>query len=314
VIWLTWRQHRSEALVLGSVMLVAVAALLVVDLAMSHAIDQLGLAGCASMTSGSCADAASRFLHQFQILSPIVFLTLVPGVVGMFVGAPMVAREVDRGTHWTVWSQDVSRGRWLLVQSAGLLLLGAAAVGAFSLALTWMLGTFFRVAAPAQWGSPFEPFFFDVQGIVPVAAAVFALVLGMAAGTLVRRTLPAMLIVLVVFAAARFGVAQARFHYPPAPLTMTSSIGDAYPMAPNGGWRIGNSVLLDGRGNPAPDRSLCYGQVAAGQPDCAGYRYLVTYQPADLFWTFQAIESGIYLALSALLLALTAYWVRRRIT
>lgn len=38
------------------------------------------------------------------------------------------------------------------------------------------------------------------------------------------------------------------------------------------------------------------------------------YQPADRFWEFQAIESGIYLVLSLLLLALTAYWVRRRIT
>jgi hypothetical protein len=314
VIWLTWRQHRSEALVLGGSVLAAVAGLVVVELAMSRAIDQLGLAGCTSLAGGHCAEAAGRFVTGFPILSPTVFLTLVPGVVGMFVGAPMVAREVDQGTHRLVWSQDVSRGRWLLAKSAVLLLLGALTVGVFTLALTWTLGTFFRIAAPLGWGTAFEPFFFDVEGVVPVAAAIFALALGMAAGALLSRTLPAMLIVLAVFGAVRFGVAQARFHYPPAPLTMTQPISTAFLQTPAGGWRIDGPVLVDAGGRPVVGRDPCAARFGSGEPSCAGYHFLVTYQPADRFWRFQAIESGIYLLLSALLLALTAYWVRRRVT
>jgi len=315
VIWLTWRQHRFEGLVLCCITLVAVGALILIELAMSDAIDQLGLASCRSMTTGSCGEAAGSFLGQFPILSPTVFLSLVPGVVGMFVGAPMVAREVDRRTHWLVWSQDIHRGRWLLIKSAGVLVLGAAAVGVFTLALTWTLGTFFRIAGPSGWGSPFEPFLFDVQGVVPVAAVVFALSLGMAAGALLPRTLPAMLIVLVLFAAARFGIAQARFSYPPTPLTMTVPLAeDPFLRNPNGGWRIGRPVLLDAQGRPVLAQSPCAAESGSHQPACAGYRFLIAYQPADRFWTFQAIESGIYLLLSALLLALTAYWVRRRIT
>jgi hypothetical protein len=314
VIWQTWRQHRAEALTHGAIVLAAAAALVLVELTMVHAIDQLGLASCASMTSGSCGQAASTFLRQFAILSPTVFLSLVPGVVGMFVGAPLVAREVDRRTHWLVWSQDVSRGRWLLIKSAGVLLLGSAGVGVFTLTLTWTLGTFFRVATPSGWGSPFEPFFFDVQGVVPIAATVFALALGMAAGALLPRTLPARLIVLALFGAVRFGVAQARFHYPPPPASMTVPITDTFLQDPNGGWRLGMPVLLDAQGHPVDSRTPCAAPVNAGQKACAGYRMLVTYQPADRFWPFQAIESGIYLVLAALLLALTAHWVRRRIT
>jgi hypothetical protein len=60
--------------------------------------------------------------------------------------------------------------------------------------------------------------------------------------------------------------------------------------------------------------SHCAARFSGQQPDCAGYRFLVAYQPADRFWRFQAIECGIYLVLSALLLVLTAYWVRRRVT
>jgi hypothetical protein len=232
----------------------------------------------------------------------------------MFVGAPLVAREVDRRTHWLVWSQDVGRGRWFLVKAAGVLLLGAAAAGVLSLAMTWTLGPFFRVAVLAQDASPFEPFFFDVQGVVPVAAAVCAISLGMAAGALLPRTLPAMLIVLALFGAVRFGVAQARFDYPPAPLTMKAPLSGAFPLAPaGGGWGIGEPVLVDASGAPVQGRSSC-NPATAGQPECAGYAYLVRYQPADRFWEFQAIESGIYLVLSLLLLAFTAYWVRRRIT
>jgi hypothetical protein len=46
-----------------------------------------------------------------------------------------------------------------------------------------------------------------------------------------------------------------------------------------------------------------------------GYRgnYLA-YQPADRFWTFQWIETGIYLAISALAIALTFWVVRRRLS
>jgi hypothetical protein len=315
VIWLTWRQHRAEALILGCVMMAAIAALALVDLAMARAFDQLGLRTCASLASQSCAEAANAFLGQFGSATHnvAIFVTLVPGVVGMFVGAPMVAREVDRRTHWLVWSQDISRGRWLLVKTAGLLLLGALAVGVFTLALRWMLDTFFQVAAPTGWGSPLEPFFFEVQGVVPVAAAVFALALGMAAGALLPRTLPAMLIVLVLFGVARVGVAQARFRYPPAPATTTVPVS-ARLLVPPGAWWVGNPVLIDAQGETVVTRSPCTTLNGEAQPACAGYRYLITYQPADRFWRFQAIESGIYLVLSVLLLVLTAYWVRRRIT
>jgi hypothetical protein len=46
-----------------------------------------------------------------------------------------------------------------------------------------------------------------------------------------------------------------------------------------------------------------------------GYRgYYLAYQPADRFWPFhQWIETGIYLAISALGIAITVQLVRRRL-
>jgi hypothetical protein len=45
-----------------------------------------------------------------------------------------------------------------------------------------------------------------------------------------------------------------------------------------------------------------------------GYHQLDRYQPASRFWTFQWIESAIFLGFAASLLVLTFYWVTRRAT
>ena len=42
-----------------------------------------------------------------------------------------------------------------------------------------------------------------------------------------------------------------------------------------------------------------------------GYRGYVTYQPASRFWAFQGIETGIFVMLAAILLAVT-FWVLKR--
>jgi hypothetical protein len=44
----------------------------------------------------------------------------------------------------------------------------------------------------------------------------------------------------------------------------------------------------------------------------AGYRSFSTYQPGYRFWPFQFIETGIFLALAAALIAVTFLIVRRR--
>ena len=43
-----------------------------------------------------------------------------------------------------------------------------------------------------------------------------------------------------------------------------------------------------------------------------GYRASVTYQPASRFWAFQSIETGIFVALAAALIALAAFVLLRR--
>ncbi len=118
----------------------------------------------------------------------------------MFVGAPLLAREFEHGTHRLVWTQGITRLRWLSTKIA--LLLGGVLLG----------GGILAVLGARYWttvNTDTHPFLaFDAQGPALVAYAVFALALATAAGALLRRTLPAMLVTLVGFAAVRMSIAR----------------------------------------------------------------------------------------------------------
>ncbi len=54
------------------------------------------------------------------------------------------------------------------------------------------------------------------------------------------------------------------------------------------------------------------GVTSACRASLAGFRSFVTYQPASRFWPFQGIETGVFIVLAAILLAVTAVVLIRR--
>src|SRR5262249_52469764 len=118
MIWLTWRQHRGETLVIGGVLAVLVAVLVVTGRAIYATFDQLGVAGClTNRFDSNCPQIIQAFGNQFDFLRfSVPWLNLVPVLVAMLVGAPLVARELEHGTHRLVWTQGVTRLRWLAVK------------------------------------------------------------------------------------------------------------------------------------------------------------------------------------------------------
>ena len=147
---------------------------------------------------GDCSTATVSFLSHYRLLQDLGNLVIaVPVLVGMFWGAPLVARELETGTHRLVWTQSVTRTRWLAVKLGLIGLVSVAAAGLLSLIVTW-------------WSSPIDQLnmnqftsVFDQRGVVPIGYAAFAFVLGVAAGLLARRTLPAMAATLVAFVSVR---------------------------------------------------------------------------------------------------------------
>ncbi|MFC4121846.1 transporter [Nonomuraea zeae] len=351
MIWLTWRQFRVQAVTVFA-LLAVLAALLV-------------LAGRPLLGSAGPMTTADDTLYDACLAAGYG----LPALIGVFWGAPLVTRELETGTHRLVWNQGVTRTRWLAVKLAVTGLAAVAASGLLSLAVTWWAGPVDAAGRPAvilvdltapgaasdaaSFAARLSPLVFGARGVVPVGYAAFAFVLGVAAGILLRRTVPAMAATLVVYAAVQAALPFAVRPYvlPAAQETVTITVanvsklgvddsGDLADLAvagPRGAWVLANETL-DASGHVTrppswlagcmfqPQRELTIrpGAEPAFHPtvreECftklaaQGYRQQVTYQPAGRFWALQWIETAIFLLLTALLTWLCLRWTRHRLT
>jgi len=328
--WVVWRQHRGQLFTGTAILAVFAVLILITGLQMASQYHSM-MASCTA--SHDCDDF--NFTLGNPVMTELVTLTTgVPAIMGLFWGAPLVARELETGTSQFMWMQSVTRRRWLTVKLAWILAATAAWGGAIGGLVTWWAGPI-----NALNNGRFIRGQFDVQGIVPIGYALFAVALGIAAGILLRRTLPALAATLAVFAAVRLGIANfVRAHYLPAVTTIYSYTGRGFTPAgsawifangtvgPNGVMYTPNSpgqlgqLEINGmglNGLPASCNSLAsgahpnFGRVLA----CAashGYRGFFTYQPASRFWAFQGIETGIFVLLGAAVLRIAAFALLRR--
>ncbi len=313
--WVAWRQHRSEAAITLGVLAALALFLLITGLEMNSTLQhQESYADCLAHLqerSGGCVDGLAVVLEQYRwLLGFPTFLLALPLLLGALVGAPLVARELEQRTYVLAWTQSVSRLRWLGMKLTLVLGTGVFLCSVLMAEVIWWWGPF----AGSQ-GS-FANSAFDITGPVLPAAALLALALGIFAGALTRRTVLAIFITIALFLAIRLPVeVWGRPHFLP-PITVTWSIEQETPPVTLSAqdWVMAQG-LIDAQGNPynGPVLSYCnnpqsFSQCAQSQGFRANY---LTYQPADRFWTFQWIETGIYLGFAALALLATVWLVRR---
>jgi hypothetical protein len=204
--YLTWRQHRSQALV-ALTLLAAFAVVMVITGLQAAAQWHAALAGCPAVHA--CGSLQDIFLGSHAVGFLVILTLLVPALLGMLLGAPLVASELEARTTQFTWTQGVTRMRWLAVRAGWLLLGTATFTGAVSALVTWWSGP-----ANAQQANGFNPGRFDIMGIAPVSYAVFAVALGIAAGAVLRRVLPAIAVTVGGFIAVRAAIfSMVRPHY-----------------------------------------------------------------------------------------------------
>ena len=329
--WLVWRQHRQQLLFGVAGLIVLGAFFLATGRPIHDRFNEAGLPDCLPQTIDStvvanlndpiatgpsggntaavdtsteaitrCAQAADEFYDDYQSVLDVGFLLFIlPMLVGIFWGAPLVAREIEHGTHRLVWTQGTSRLRWAATKF-GLVLIGVLAMTAvFAAMLNWWISPVMQTS-----GQRFDYIFFDTHGIVVFGYATFALALGIFAGAVTGRLLPAMATTVVGFLAVRLVVMLvARDHYLPTETRRISvaglTLGDSYQQ-----WNLLHGDWI--RSRPSEGRTGC----PAGAADCGE---TLTMHPASQFWAFQTIETAIFVALAISLLLATIYWIRRRI-
>ncbi|GAA2243601.1 transporter [Streptomyces amakusaensis] len=338
MMWLSRRQFRVQALVGAGALLVAAVFLIRLgwdvrdgyELYRSHCVNR-----------ADCAEAADRFrgAHKNTLLLLAAGLGLVPAVAGAFWGAPLIARELEGGTHRLVWNQSVTRPRWLLGK---VLLVGLASVlltGATAALLTWAAHPYDEVAK-----DQFSTLVFGARGIAPIGHATLAFAFGTVTGLLLRRTLPAMAVTLVGFLAFQFFfplvVRPALIPPERATLAMTAqAINGAQNLGGFGGGSVIGGVGIPGEpdawiADTSPlrtadgknlDTAVFGGCVDSPPRTGAGGTFGdaavclarldlhvdVSYHPMSRYWTFQWLETGIYLALGGILVLFGLRRIRR---
>ncbi len=341
MIRLTLRQFRTQAVIAFGLLAVLAIVLAITGVHLAQVNDAF-LVSCKA--TGDCSSSANPIfqddpsLHTFL---PLIVL-VTPAVIGLFLGAPLIAGELETGTFRLAWTQSVTRRRWLAVK-LGLVGLASVVIGGL---LTWMVD-WWQSPFDAASQNRFDPLNFGFHGVAPIGYAAFAFALGVTAGVLLRRTVAAMGATLVGFVAARVAVTAWVRPILASPLHESLSFSAAHPavgvQAPAStfslipppvkvpdGW-VYSTAVVDPSGHTLTSGGLqqacpALGQLlnagpAAGPPTAvhacidklsATYHVLVTYQPAGRFWPFQWAETGIFLVAALALCGLAYWWLRRQ--
>jgi hypothetical protein len=310
MIWFTWRQHRGEAVGLAAMLTVLGGVALVTGLPMYSAYDGDGIAACQQAGAGTetCRQLLDSFRDRFAGIPAQAAgqLNLLPLVVGILVGAPLLAREYEQGTWQLAWTQAVPRTRWAIAKVGLVLAAVIAAAIVLSVVLQW-------------WLRPLFPAAFSVERFnyaAPVLSGYFVLAVttGILAGALIKRTLPAMVATLAVFLPIRLAVEfwlRPRYMTPVTvvdPVPGSSAVTEQ--VLQGGNWVLDN-YLVGPSGRRLSDadefRLLGGGSVDEATLVQHGLKEAVTYHPASRYWDFQLIEAAIFGGL-ALAFALLVIW------
>jgi len=353
VIRLTLRQFRTQALVAAVALAIVAVVAAVTGPHLVHLYDT-EVAHCAA--HGDCQTVTSAFLSSDGPLRTWlgILVIVVPGLMGIFWGAPLVARELEAGTYRLVWTQSVSRTRWLVTKVA---VVGAASMivaGLLSLIVTWW-------ASPLDAATMHVYSTFDERALVPIGYAAFAFALGVTAGMVIRRVLPAMATTLVLFVAVRLAfthfirphlaspsvrdlalspatVGYGSYNAGPANLIANPpDVANAWVYSANIVGKSGQPISPQYVARACPKLNL--GQPSGSQlagpghaireiapqgaqqvlQDCltkvgSSYHLVVTYQPPDHYWSMQWGESAAYIAAALILVGCSVWWVRKRLS
>ena len=311
MIWVAWRQQRTESIVLASVLVLLAVLLVPTGLEMASAYHSDGLSACIGATAPpACGNAIQSFTSRFAIFDGLMgWLTLVPGLVGVLLAAPFVL-QIESGGYRLDWTQSITRRRWI----AGKLGLAVAAALLFALVFVELV---------TWWRTPYEHLYgrmqttvFDSEGVVVFGYTLFALGLALALGVLWRRAVASLVVAFIGYFVARIFVdtwLRQRLTTP-AQRTWRPSAGGGITL--NRDWVI-SEYPTDRAGHRIPVHivSSCIG--VPGGKACRAIRVgggwvHDVYEPASRFWHMQAVELVLYAGVALLLIAFAAWWTNAR--
>ena len=309
--WVGWRLQRTETLIAVGILALLAALLVPTGIQMADAYRSDGLAACVAATAQgpTCGAKLGAFQQQFQTLTTLAnWFTLLPGLIGVLLAAPFIL-DLEHGTYRLAWTQSITRGRWLLgklgLPVAIAVVLSGALIGLF----TWWRAPIIHIDGRLATGD------YDTTGTVVIGYTLFALGLAVAVGAIWRRAAASLAVALVGYFAVRVLVDYTLRDHLVAPLQATYR-GAEQPSFLYNAHVISSSATLNGREimSMHGGGGFLGGHVQAVAPGISRAVFHVVYQPESHFWPLQLTETGLFLGVAAVLIAVAAWWTRRRTT
>lgn len=346
-----WLQSRTQTIVVAGLLGALAIATGITGVHLSHLYHQLVAPCIANNSCGLGMDTFLNHYNFLQ--GALMFLLrIAPAVIGVFWGGPLIARELETGTYRLAWTQTVSRQRWVLTKLAMVGGTAVVVAGVLTLTITWWYRALDSVNNN-MWGVfdardvvPIGYTFFAFMLGAVAGAIIRRAVPAMAAslGVFVFARIAIQLWVRPYLLPPRHlttSLANSGFGFEvnnggPVDLVVKAA-------GPKGSWVL-HSQLVDHSGHvmsfaertafvaqhcpnigppvgpkPGPDHPVpvppgvasalqaCHAQAART------FHVLVTYQPANRYWTFQWLELAIYVLLGLIAAGLCFWWVTRRV-
>ncbi|WP_319057958.1 ABC transporter permease [Streptomyces europaeiscabiei] len=305
--WLTLRLHRWAAVCWTLLVLVAAGALLWANGPGGDAAwTEYNRMGCHDGIPNLGCDlngpAFDRYDTTVMLVSALI--TLAPLSVALWAGAALIGRELENGTAQLAWTQSVSPARWLaakLAVPAGLLTAGTLLLVLLHRSMWAAHHAQWRQLGTWQW---YQREIFVANGPVAVAHVLLALAVGALIGLLTRRSLPSLGFGFFAMGSLLYALEELRPYLWPAETATTTREEGTPPsvdMAFDGGVVTADGAHISTGSCADPD---------CGRTDVVGY-YL-DHHPSSHFWPLQLVETGIVLAVTALLVLAAFRLLRRR--
>ncbi|MFC3575870.1 ABC transporter permease [Streptomyces yaanensis] len=304
--WLVWRQHRAA---FWTGLTVTAAGIAWFAYQRANMMDYLDSVGWPHPKSPTWSAGFETYESQLSDFSSV--LGLLPVLVGVFLGAPLIANDLEHGTGRLVTSQAVSRGRWLAMKLGTAALVVTVCTTALSVAFGWWLGPVRDQNGVLYWLAG------SVTGPLPVALGLFTTAAGVAIGMVLRRTLLSMVVtfgfavtVELVWATCWPQLGNA------VTATTRHGVGDGtFPQLPETAYDL-NQSYLTGSGELLSSNSCALENEQAinaclKQKDIVGWSvdYLPASQLSPTMWT----GTAILLTLTAAATAFVFWWGRKRL-
>lgn len=318
--WVAWRRHRPTLLGLAVLVGALSAYLIVTGSRTRSAYD--AVASCRPPAdSPDCQIRWADFVDAHGDPGIIgAVLLLLPGIVGAFVGGPLLGRELETGVFRYSWTQSCGRVRWAIALILPAAVGVAVVTGLLGLVVSWHD----QPLLDSGMHHRLDPSMFPTTGIAVAGWGLLAFSGGVLAGLLWRRVIPAIASCFAVWFGLAYLASELRLRWP-GPLATTGELGtgdlDVDQWWTKGGARVSDieiSSTLEALGVRVEGGNF-HVAGGGGGPDALsylrnhGYTLVHSYQPDSRYWTFQWLEVGVLLALSGALLG-ASLWLLRRLS